>query len=137
MALDEKTIKMAKGPNYAALTTLFKDGSPQTHTMWVDTDGEHILINTEIHRVKYKNIKNDPRVSVMIWKHDDAFKFVEIRGKVIGEITGEDAEKNIQSLSDKYWRKPYPFTIQTERIVLKILAEREFFFNIKDEDFVN
>ncbi|MDA7548197.1 pyridoxamine 5'-phosphate oxidase family protein [Acidimicrobiia bacterium] len=137
MALDEKTIKMAKGPNYAALTTLFKDGSPQTHTMWVDTDGEHILINTEIHRVKYKNIKNDPRVSVMIWKHDDAFKFVEIRGKVIGEITGEDAEKNIQSLSQKYWRKPYPFTIQTERIVLKILAEREFFFNIKDEDFVN
>ena len=137
MALDEKTIKMAKGPNYAALTTLFKDGSPQTHTMWVDTDGEHILINTEIHRVKYKNIKNDPRVSVMIWKHDDAFKFVEIRGKVIGEITGEDAEKNIQSLSGKYWGKPYPFTIQTERIVLKILAEREFFFNIKDEDFVN
>jgi len=137
MALDEKTIKMAKGPNYAALTTLFKDGSPQTHTMWVDTDGEHILINTEIHRVKYKNIKNDPRVSVMIWKHDDAFKFVEIRGKVIGEITGEDAEKNIQSLSRKYWGKPYPFTIQTERIVLKILAEREFFFNIKDEDFVN
>ena len=137
MALDEKTIKMAKGPNYAALTTLFKDGSPQTHTMWVDTDGEHILINTEIHRVKYKNIKNDPRVSVMIWKHDDAFKFVEIRGKVIGEITGEDAEKNIQSLSHKYWGKPYPFTIQTERIVLKILAEREFFFNIKDEDFDN
>ena len=137
MALDEKTIKMAKGPNYAALTTLFKDGSPQTHTMWVDTDGEHILINTEIHRVKYKNIKNDPRVSVMIWKHDDPFKFVEIRGKVIGEITGEDAEKNSQSLSNKYFGKPYPFPIQTERIVLKILAEREFFFNIKDEDFVN
>ena len=59
MALDEKTIKMAKGPNYAALTTLFKDGSPQTHTMWVDTDGEHILINTEIHRVKYKNVKKN------------------------------------------------------------------------------
>ena len=137
MALDEKTIKMAKAPNYAALTTLFKDGSPQTHTMWVDTDGEHILINTEIHRVKYKNIKNDPRVSVMIWKHDDPFKFVEIRGKVIGEITGEDAEKNIQSLSNKYFGKPYPFPIQTERIVLKILAEREFFFNIKDEDFDN
>ena len=73
----------------------------------------------------------------LIWKHDDAFKFVEIRGKVIGEITGEDAEKNIQSLSNKYFGKSYPFPIQTERIVLKILAEREFFFNIKDEDFVN
>ena len=66
MALDEKTIKMAKGPNYAALTTLFKDGSPQTHTMWVDTDGEHILINTEIHRVKYKNIKTSQQYQALL-----------------------------------------------------------------------
>ena len=137
MALDIKTIKMAQGPNYAALTTLFEDGSPQTHTMWVDTDGEPLLINTEIHRVKYKNIKKDPRVSVMIWKHDDAFKFVEVRGKVVDEITGDEAVANIQDLSEKYFGKPYPFSIQTERIVLKILAEREFFFNIKEEDFTN
>ncbi len=68
MSLDNKTIQMARDANYAALTTLFKDGTPQTHVMWVDTDGEHILINTEIHRVKYKNIKNDNRVTVMIWK---------------------------------------------------------------------
>ena len=56
MKLDNKTIQMASGPNYAALTTLFKDGVPQTHVMWVDTDGENILINTEIHRFKYKNV---------------------------------------------------------------------------------
>ena len=30
MRLDNKTIQMASGPNYAALTTLFKDGVPQT-----------------------------------------------------------------------------------------------------------
>ena len=91
MRLDNKTIQMASGPNYAALTTLFKDGVPQTHVMWVDTDGENILINTEIHRFKYKNVLKDPRVTVMIWKHDNPFKFVEIRGEVIGEITGQDA----------------------------------------------
>ena len=68
MRLDNKTIQMASGPNYAALTTLFKDGVPQTHVMWVDTDGENILINTEIHRFKYKNVLKDPRVTVMIWK---------------------------------------------------------------------
>ena len=56
MKLDNKTIQMASGPNYAALTTLFNDGVPQTHVMWVDTDGENILINTEIHRFKYKNV---------------------------------------------------------------------------------
>ena len=48
MGLDKKTIAMAKEPNYATLTTLFKSGAPQTHVMWVDTEGENILINTEI-----------------------------------------------------------------------------------------
>ena len=48
MVLDKKTIAMASGPNYAALTTLFKDGSPQTHIMWVDTDGEYLLINLSL-----------------------------------------------------------------------------------------
>ena len=122
MRLDNKTIQMASGPNYAALTTLFKDGVPQTHVMWVDTDGENILIK-------------DPRVTVMIWKHDDPFKFVEIRGEVIGEITGQEARDNIDKLSQKYWDKPYPFPIQTERIVLVIKPNKEVMFNIKDEDF--
>ena len=135
MQLDNKTIKMATEPNYAALTTLFKNGVPQTHVMWVDTDGENILINTEIHRVKYKNVKIDPRVTVMIWKHDNPFKFVEIRGEVIGEITGQEARDNIDKLSEKYWNKPYPFHIQTERIVLIIKSNKEVTFNLKDEDF--
>ena len=135
MKLDNKTLLMAAGPNYAALTTLFKNGVPQTHVMWVDTDGENILINTEIHRVKYKNVKIDPRVTVMIWKHDNPFKFVEIRGEVIGEITGQEARDNIDKLSEKYWNKPYPFPIQTERIVLIIKSNKEVRFNLKDEDF--
>lgn len=135
MTLDNKTLLMAAGPNYAALTTLFKNGVPQTHVMWVDTDGENILINTEIHRVKYKNVKIDPRVTVMIWKYDNPFKFVEIRGEVIGEITGQEARDNIDKLSEKYWNKPYPFPIQTERIVLIIKSNKEVMFNLKDEDF--
>ena len=135
MTLDNKTLLMAAGPNYAALTTLFKNGVPQTHVMWVDTDGENILINTEIHRVKYKNVKIDPRVTVMIWKHDNPFKFVEIRGEVIGEITGKEARDNIDKLSNNYWDKPYPFPIQTERIVLVIKPNKEVIFNLKDEDF--
>ena len=135
MGLDNKTIQMASGPNYATLTTLFKNGVPQTHLMWVYTDGENILINTEIHRFKYKNILKDPRVTVTIWKHDNPFKFVEVRGEVIAEITGQEARDNIDKLSQKYWEKPYPFPIQSERIVLVIKSNKEVMFNLKDEDF--
>ena len=63
------------------------------------------------------------------------YKFVEIRCEVIGEITGQDARDNIDKLSQKYWEKPYPFPIQTERIVLVIKPNKEVMFNLKDEDF--
>ena len=72
-----------------------------------------MLINTEIHRAKYLNTTNDQRVNVMIWKHDDTFKFVEVRGKVVDEIQGDEAFENIQSLSNKYWNKPYPCLLYT------------------------
>jgi len=126
MKLDNKTILMAGGPNYCAFTTLFKNGTPQRQNM---------LINTEIHRIKYKNTKLDPRVTVMIWKHDNPFKFVEVRGKIIDEISGSEARENIDKLSEKYWSKPYPFEIQTERVVLVIKPEKEVQFNLKDDDF--
>ena len=71
----------------------------------------------------------------MIWKHDNPFKFAEIRGEVVGEITGQDARDNIDKLSEKYFKKPYPFEIQTERIVLVIKPLKEVLFNLKDEDF--
>ena len=59
----------------------------------------------------------------------------EINNQYEGIKLSEKQKENINKLSHKYWDKPYPFEIQSERIVLKIKAEREFFFNLKDEDF--
>ena len=133
--LDPITIKLAQGVNYAALTTLFPNGSPQTQLMWVDSDKEFLYINTEIHREKYKNVDKDSRISILIWKNDDPFKYVEVRGNVVDSSGGQDARNNIDKLSEKYFNKPYPFTVQTERVVLKIKATKEVFFNVKKEDF--
>ena len=133
--LNPITIKIAQNPNYAALTTLFSNGSPQTQIMWIDSDDEFLYVNTEIHRKKYKNIINDPRVSVMIWKNDDPFKYVEVRGDIVDSYGGKEARDHIDKLSEKYFRKPYPFEVQTERIVLKIQAAKEIFFNITLDDF--
>jgi len=125
--LDPITIKLAQGVNYAALTTLFPNGSPQTQLMWVDSDKEFLYINTEIHREKYKNVDNDSRISILIWKNDDPFKYVEVRGNVVDSSGGQDARNHIDKLSEKYFNKPYPFTVQTERVVLKIKATKEVF----------
>ncbi|HET8618090.1 MAG TPA: pyridoxamine 5'-phosphate oxidase family protein, partial [Acidimicrobiales bacterium] len=66
--LDETLRRLATGgKNIASVTTLLRDGTPQTTPMWVDADDDHLLLNTEVHRQKYKNIERDPRVTVTIW----------------------------------------------------------------------
>ena len=133
--LDPITRKLAQGANYAALTTLFSNGNPQTQVMWVDADENYLYMNTEIHREKYKNIDNDSRVSILIWKNDDPFKYVEVRGNVESTYGGKKARDHIDKLSEKYFKRSYPFTVQTERVVLKIKAAKEVFFNVTIEDF--
>jgi hypothetical protein len=59
-------LELAREPNHAAFTTFLPSGLPQTHMTWVSTDGEHLLINTEVHRQKFRNVQRDPRVTVMI-----------------------------------------------------------------------
>ena len=122
----ESSVKeLAKGPNFGAFTTLFPGEKPSTHIMWVDADDEHLLINTEIHRAKYKNVKRDPRVALAIWNKDNPYAYAEVRGEVVGEVRGDEARKHIDDLSMKYNGSPYANRIQSERVILKIRPDRQ------------
>ena len=121
MALDPDTLALARGKNFATLTTMLPSGYPMTHVMWVHADDEHVLINTEIHRAKYKNITRDPRVSVTIIDATNPYKYAEVRGDVVAEIRGQEARDDIDRLSQKYNGTDYdPSAITSERVILKI-----------------
>lgn len=123
--LDPRVSSAAAGPNFAAFSTLLPDGTPQTHVMWVGHDDDHLLINTEVHRQKYLNIRRDPRVSVAIWKRGSPYSFVEVRGEVVGEIRGPEALAHIRSLSMKYRGRDYDLShIRSERVILKVRPDR-------------
>ena len=123
--LHPKVKELASGDNFAALTTLMPDGHPQTQVMWVDADGDQLLINTEVHRQKYKNVERDPRVTITIWDKDDPYSFVEVRGEVVGKTGGPEAREHIDHLSWKYRGRPYGTTIRSERVVLRIAPLRQ------------
>ena len=121
MALDPDTLALAQGKNFATLTTMLPSGYPMTHVMWVDADDEHILINTETHRAKYKNVQRDKRVSVCIIDETNPYKYAEVRGDVVEEVGGQEARDDIDRLSRKYNGTDYdPSMIQSERVILKI-----------------
>lgn len=123
--MNDTTHERASAKNFAVLTTLMPDGQPQSHVMWVHSDGEHILMNTEVHRQKFANISRDPRVTVVVLPEGKPYSFVEVRGTVVETIKGDEARANIDALSQKYTGKDYQNAVQSERVILKIRPDRE------------
>jgi PPOX class probable F420-dependent enzyme len=124
--LDERVTKLAQGKNFASVTTLLADGTPTTKPLWVDTDGEHLLLNTEVHRLGYKNMQRDARVTVAIVDHENPYRYGEVRGRVVDTVTGPEARAHIDELSRKYTGKDYGNTVQTERVIVKVAPDHQF-----------
>jgi PPOX class probable F420-dependent enzyme len=119
--LTERTVELATGKNFAVLTTLRSDGHPASQVMWVDADADHILINTEVHRRKFKNVLADPRVTVTIWESGNPYNYVEVRGVVAEIVYGQPARAHIDRLAMRYFGRPYDQDeIESERVILKI-----------------
>jgi PPOX class probable F420-dependent enzyme len=117
----------ATGQNFAAVTTLLPDGTPMTQPLWVDADDEHLLLNTEVHRQKFRNISRDPRITIAIWDPGQPYNYVEVRGEVIETITGPEARSHIDQLSQRYMGRDYPGQIESERVILKVAPTKRQF----------
>ena len=125
MALDEDTVRLAEGANLATVVTLMPDGQPQALLTWVDTDGEHVLVNTEPQRQKARNIRRDPRITVLIHSAGDPWDWAEVRGHVVETVAGEQARQHIDELSRKYVGSDYRNPIGPQgRVILKIAADK-------------
>ena len=122
--LDPTVRELAQAPNFATLSVILRSGRPMTHVMWVDADEDHLLINTEAHRAKFRAVERDPRVTVTIWQRDDPYTYAEVRGQVVATVRGQQARAHIDSLSRKYRGKDYDdAAITSERVILRIAPE--------------
>ena len=118
---------LLNGKNIAFVASLMKDGSPQITPVWIDYDGQFIMINTAEGRVKQKNFQRDPRVAISIIDPTNPYNTVSIRGKVTEQVT-EGADEHIDKLAKKYLGvDKYPFRSQGEkRVILRIIHEKVF-----------
>lgn len=118
--------KLTKGPNIAVLATLLPSGRVQAQPVWIDSDDECVLVNTEVGRTKAENVRRDPRVTVTVLDADDPYHYAEIRGDVVETVTGPEARHHIDDLSVRYTGKLYdPSAITTERVILRIAPRVE------------
>ena len=124
---DPTVVKLFEGKNLAFFATLMKDGSPQVTPTWVDIDKNNntILVNTAKGRIKHRNISRDPRVAVSVVDSSNPYDMVTVRGRVIEQINGKDADDHIDKLAKKYLdQQKYPNRRPgEERVLLKIKPE--------------
>lgn len=108
MTLPTHIVELLRQPSTCYIATLMSDGGPQLTQVWVDTDGEHVIINTVEGFAKLRNMAKDPRVAVAVADPADSRRFVQIRGRVI-DTTTEGGAEHIDMLSQKYLGQPYPW----------------------------
>jgi PPOX class probable F420-dependent enzyme len=118
MVFNQEAIEIIEGRNFAYLATLMPDGSPHVSPVWIDRDGDMLLVNTVPGRTKQKNISRDPRVAISMTQEKDPYRHLFIRGRVI-EQTQQGALDHINRLARKYLDKDYPWT-DRDRIILRI-----------------
>jgi PPOX class probable F420-dependent enzyme len=123
--LPDDLVALLRTPAIGFIATSMPDGSPQLTEVWLDTDGEHVIVNSVTTHVKVRNIERDPRVAVAIADPSDPSSYFQVRGRVVRRTTEGGAE-HIEMLSRKYSGAPYPWYggRQQVRVILTIEADR-------------
>ncbi|HSE84557.1 MAG TPA: PPOX class F420-dependent oxidoreductase [Thermodesulfobacteriota bacterium] len=121
--LSDFAIKLLKeGKNFATVATLMPDGSPHASTVWIDTDGRHVVFNTSEGRIKTENLRREPRVAIAVTNSENPYQQLTVRGRVV-EMTHEGADAHIDMLAKKYLgQDKYPFRGPGERRVIVKVA---------------
>jgi PPOX class probable F420-dependent enzyme len=123
--LPDALVELLRRPAPCFIATLMPDGSPQMTETWVDTDGEHVVVNVVGGMQKARNVARDARVALNVADPDQPARYYGIRGRVV-ETTTEGGKEHIEELSQRYLGRPYPnFSGNPDetRVILRIAAD--------------
>ena len=98
-------LDLVQCPPVAALTTLMKDGYPQTSVVWCDFDGTSVRINTMRGFAKERNMRRDPRVTLLCYDPRRPLRYLEVEGTVV-EMTEDGAAEHLDGLASAYMGRP-------------------------------
>jgi PPOX class probable F420-dependent enzyme len=78
-----------------------RDGYPQTSVVWCDFDGECVRVNTMRGFAKERNMRRDPRATLLCYDPRQPLRYLEVRGTVV-EMTEEGAGRHLDEIASRY-----------------------------------
>ncbi len=98
-------LELIDGPYTVALSTVMPDGQPHTTPVWCNRKEEYVFINVMKGFRKEKNMRLNPKVSLLVYDPKNPLHNIEIRGRVI-EMTEDGAVEHLDELTRLYLKKP-------------------------------
>lgn len=83
---------LLRRPLFAHMATLRPDGEIQSNPMWFAWDGERVRMTTSTARQKFRNVEADPRVTLSVHDPDRPYRYLELRGRVVGADPDPEGE---------------------------------------------
>ena len=105
--------------SFAFLATSMADGTPQVTPVWFNYRDGFLYINSAEGRTKDRNMQERPTVAVAIPDPTNAYRYVQIRGRVVA-VTEEGAVEHIHWLSQKYKGVAYNLPKGQVRLIYRI-----------------
>lgn len=107
--IPEVVADLFAGKAIANLATVGAKGQPMVMPVWVDREGDRILINSAGGRVKNRHMIKGALVALAISDPANPYRYVGVQGRVL-EVRTAGADAHIDKLSQRYLGKsPYPW----------------------------
>ena len=126
MPLPDDVRRLLEQASLCFLATTMPDGSPQVTQVWVDTDGEHVLVNCVGGSAKLRDIARDPRVALAVADSADPRRYAQIRGRVVTTTT-DGAVEQVDRFAQKYLGTPYPWFGGRDQVRVSVVIAAESF----------
>lgn len=115
---------LLENPNYGALGTVRPDATVQVNPMWFEFDGEHVLFTHTTTRQKYRNLRANPSMSLMVFDPAQPYRYIEVRGRLVDEVPDPEGAFYVR-LGQRYGNAAQEAPAdRADRVILKMSVEK-------------
>ena len=118
-------------PNVAVVAALRDDGTPHQTVVWIDYDGEHVLLNLTTGRTKTQYLERDPRVSLLTLDRNNPFRWLRVEGTVVERTTDGAYEHIVRQAGVYLGKEEYPRRPGEQRLLVRIRPDRVEAYNVE------
>ena len=105
--LDPIYRRLLDEPVTATIAVMGKDGRPNLTPIWLDRQGDTLLLNFAEHRKKVNWLRANPEFTLCLVNPENTYHWISIKGTVTREIHEDDPDEGhrVKAATDRLWQQ--------------------------------